>query len=46
MPVVVSSQGDVIEGHHRIQAAKLLKFETVPAYIVDWVDTETQQGTP
>ena len=43
MPVVVSSKGDVIEGHHRIQAAKLLKFETVPAYIVDWVDTETQQ---
>ncbi len=39
MPIVVSSKGDVIEGHHRIISAKLLKQETIPAYIVDWVDT-------
>ena len=40
MPVVVSKTGDVLEGHHRIESAKLLKQETVPAYIVDWVDTK------
>jgi hypothetical protein len=39
MPIVVSSKGDVIEGHHRIISAKLLNQETIPAYIVDWVDT-------
>jgi hypothetical protein len=40
MPIVVSKTGDVLEGHHRIESAKLLKQETVPAYIVDWVDTK------
>ena len=39
MPIVVSSDGDVIEGHHRIESAKLLKQKKIPAYIVDWVDT-------
>lgn len=39
MPIVVSSKGDVIEGHHRIISAKLLKQKTIPAYIVDWVNT-------
>lgn len=40
MPIVVSKTGDVLEGHHRIESAKLLKQKTVPAYIVDWVDTK------
>lgn len=40
MPIVASVTGDVLEGHHRIESAKLLKQETVPAYIVDWVDTK------
>lgn len=39
MPIVASVTGDVLEGHHRIESAKLLKQKTVPAYIVDWVDT-------
>ena len=43
MPVVVSSTGDVIEGHHRINSAKLLKQETIPAYIINWVDTKIQK---
>ncbi len=43
MPVVISSNGDVIEGHHRIESAKLLKQTTVPVYIVDWVDTNNQK---
>lgn len=43
MPVVISSNGDVIEGHHRIESAKLLNQLTVPVYIVDWVDTNNQK---
>jgi len=42
MPIVVSSQGDVIEGHHRIESAKLLKQKTIPAYIVFWIDTNKE----
>jgi hypothetical protein len=42
MPVVVSSKGDVIEGHHRIESAKLLEQKTIPAYIVEWVDTDNK----
>jgi hypothetical protein len=40
LPVVISKSGDVIEGHHRIQAAILMNQKTVPAYIVDWVNTK------
>jgi hypothetical protein len=43
MPVVISNTGDVIEGHHRIVSAKLLKQKTIPAYIINWVDTEIQK---
>lgn len=39
MPIVISSDGDIIEGHHRVVCSRLLKQTTVPAYIVDWVDT-------
>ena len=42
MPIVVSSQGDVIEGHHRIHSAKLLKQKTIPAYVIDWVNTKKE----
>jgi len=40
MPIVISSNGDVIEGHHRIKTAKMLKQKTIPVYIVDWIDTK------
>ena len=43
MPIVVSSKGDVIEGHHRIESAKLLNQKTIPAYIVYWIDTKTEE---
>jgi hypothetical protein len=39
MPIVISKYGDVIEGHHRLEAAILLEQETIPVYIVDWIDT-------
>lgn len=39
MPIVVSKNGDVIEGHHRLESAKLLNQITIPVYIVDWIDT-------
>jgi len=40
MPIVIAKDGSVIEGHHRIQSAILLGQKTVPAYIVEWVNTE------
>ena len=40
MPIVISSTGDVIEGHHRIETAKMLNQKTIPVYIVDWIDTK------
>ncbi len=42
MPIIASLNGDVIEGHHRIQSAKLLNQKTIPAYIVDWVNTDKE----
>jgi hypothetical protein len=42
MPIIASSNGDVIEGHHRIHSAKLLNQKTIPAYIVDWVNTNEE----
>ena len=43
MPIVVSSNNDVIEGHHRLESAKLLKQKTIPVYIVDWINTNKKQ---
>lgn len=40
LPIICSSAGDVLEGHHKILAAIKLKQKTVPAYIVNWVDTK------
>lgn len=42
-PVIISNKGDVIEGHHRIESAKLLGQSTVPAYIVSWVNTKIEK---
>lgn len=42
-PVIISNKGDVIEGHHRIESAKLLGQLTVPAYIVSWVNTSVDK---
>ena len=39
MPIVISKSGDIIEGHHRLQTAKMLGQKTVPVYIVDWINT-------
>jgi hypothetical protein len=39
MPIIIASNGDVIEGHHRIESAKLLGETTIPVYIVNWVNT-------
>tara|TARA_R110000851_G_scaffold95336_1_gene207147 strand:+ start:60 stop:797 length:738 start_codon:yes stop_codon:yes gene_type:complete len=43
MPVVVSKKGDVIEGHNRIECAKLLNQKTIPAYVINWVDTNEEK---
>jgi len=39
MPVIISDKNDLIEGHHRVKSAMILKQKTVPVYIVDWIDT-------
>ena len=40
LPIVITNKGNVIEGHHRIESARLLKQKTIPAYIVNWVDAD------
>ena len=41
LPIIIAANGDVIEGHHRIQSAKLLGENTVPVYVVHWVNTNS-----
>ena len=43
MPIVISNTGDLIEGHHRLKSAMLLKQTTVPAYIVNWINTNVSK---
>jgi hypothetical protein len=38
-PIIIDDNGNIIEGHHRALSAEKLQLKTVPAYIVDWVDT-------
>ena len=39
VPIVIDDKGNIIEGHHRVEMAYNAGYETVPAYIIDWVDT-------
>ncbi len=39
VPIVIDSKGNIIEGHHRVQAAIEMGLKFIPAYIIDWVDT-------
>ena len=39
VPIVIDKYGNIIEGHHRVQAAIEMGLKSVPAYIIDWVDT-------
>ena len=39
-PVIIDEKGNIIEGHHRVISAQRINLKTVPAYIVDWVDTK------
>lgn len=39
-PIIIDTKGNIIEGHHRALSAEKLQLETIPAYIVDWVDTK------
>jgi len=39
VPIVIDKYGNIIEGHHRVQAAIEMGLKYVPAYIIDWVDT-------
>ena len=39
VPIVIDKYGNIIEGHHRVKAAIKMGLKSVPAYIIDWVDT-------
>lgn len=39
-PIIIDEKGNIIEGHHRVISAERMNLKTVPAYIVDWVDTK------
>jgi hypothetical protein len=38
-PIIIDDKGNIIEGHHRVLSAEKLKLNSVPVYIVDWVNT-------
>ena len=43
MPIVVSQNGDLFEGQHRLDGARGLGQTTVPVYIIDWIDTDVKK---
>lgn len=45
MPIVITRAGKILEGQNRYEAAKALGLETIPVYIVDWVDEEDVEET-
>jgi disulfide oxidoreductase YuzD len=40
LPVVIDSNNNILEGHHRVLSAERIGLKTVPVYIVDWLDTK------
>lgn len=40
VPIIADHKGNIIEGHHRALSAESIGMESVPVYIVDWVDTK------
>jgi len=38
-PIIIDDKGNIIEGHHRALSAENLGLETIPVYIINWVDT-------
>ena len=43
VPIVIDKYGNIIEGHHRVKAAIEMGLKSVPAYIIDWVDTSNDK---
>jgi hypothetical protein len=39
VPIVIDQNGNIIEGHHRVKASIDMGLKSVPAYIIDWVNT-------
>ena len=39
VPITIDQYGNIVEGHHRALMAFLAGLETVPVYIVNWIDT-------
>ena len=42
VPIIVDHKGNLIEGHHRVECAKQMGIKTLPAYIIDWIDTKNK----
>lgn len=40
VPIIADHKGNIIEGHHRALSAESIGMESVPVYIVDWVNTK------
>ena len=43
-PLIVSHLGHLLEGHHRLIAAVETGAETIPAYVVDWVNSSDEKN--
>lgn len=39
VPIIIDQYGNIIEGHHRVEMAIKIGMNTLPVYIVDWIDT-------
>lgn len=42
VPIIVDHKANLIEGHHRVECAKQMGIETLPAYIIDWIDAKNK----
>tara|TARA_E500000318_G_scaffold35329_1_gene34550 strand:- start:663 stop:1409 length:747 start_codon:yes stop_codon:yes gene_type:complete len=42
LPITISSKGLILEGQHRVEAAKRMNQKTIPAYIVNWLNDKNE----
>jgi hypothetical protein len=42
LPITISASGLILEGQHRVESAKRMKQKTIPAYIVDWLNDDSE----
>ncbi len=42
LPITISASGLILEGQHRVESAKRMKQKTIPAYVVDWLNDDSE----